>query len=106
MSIKTLALAVAVAAGAIGFTSRADAQVVVEPSVSTSYYTPVGWGVTYSTPFVGVSVGTPLYSGYYSSYGYPYYSGYYGPYYGGGLYAGYGGYGYGRYGWAGRGWRR
>jgi len=103
MSIKTLALAVAIAAGTVGFTSRADAQVLVEPTVSTSYYAPTPLVVTYSGPFIHY----PDPSAYYSSY--PYYldayAGYYpstsfpyNGYYAGGFYGGYG--------WSRRGWRR
>jgi hypothetical protein len=106
MSIRKLALA-AVIVGALGFASRADAQVIYRsgyyttPVVTTSYYTPT---YTYAPGVVYSSYSTPIYNGWsWNTYSYPYTSSY--PYtYSYPSY--YSGYSYPTYYSGGRGWRR
>jgi hypothetical protein len=109
MTIKTLAIAAAVVAGSLGFTSRAGAQFMAPPVGGSysgpgipygSYFTPGGLSSYYGSPGLVNPYSTGFYGGgYYNGYsggslylggysngigGYSSYSPYYGGYYGGG----------------------
>ena len=80
MSIRTLSLAAAMIVGMLGFTSKADAQVIVGASGvvyprTTSYYSYPSSGVIVSSGYSTPMYGTSYYGSYYSmpySYSYPY----------------------------------